>query len=168
MRFASTILLASTLTLAGACGGDDDGGDDGNTVDAGGFDGGGGGVDAAAAEFSLELTLMGYGMAHNGDTLYFSLRNNADDAEVASHEHAVVSGGGGGGGGGGGDNTITLSTVLAEGGNYTLYWYADVNANSTCDMDTDHHWSMSIPSVSADVMLEHQHTLDFNGDCTMQ
>jgi hypothetical protein len=56
--------------------------------------------------------------------------------------------------------------ALDQGSSYTLYWYADVNDNMTCDDGTDHYWSLAIPSVTADVDESHMHTTTFNGDCT--
>lgn len=114
----------------------------------------------------MTLTLNGYGMAHNGDTLYFSLWDDADaSAAVATTSKTIMSGGGGGGGGG---NEVTFADALVEGHSYTLYWYADLDANTMCDMGSDHHWSMTASAITADVPLVHQHTATFNGDCTKQ
>ena len=109
--------------------------------------------------FSLSLELNGYGNAHDGHTLYFSLWDDADDMDpVATMTKDVVKGGGG--------NTIELADKLTEGKSYTLYWFADVNENETCDMDTDHHWNLKIDAVKADAALVHQHTAMFDGDCS--
>jgi len=161
MRKATSLfVLGSALALSVACGGDDG---DGGTADAAPQ------VDSAAnpSTFSLTLTLSGYGMAHDGDTLYFALWDDANTtAPVANEQKTIMSGGGGGGGGGG--NTVSFADALVEGHSYTLYWYADLNANTMCDMGTDHHWSLAIANVTADAMLSHTHTTTFNGDCTKQ
>jgi hypothetical protein len=166
----SIILLSSLALVLAACG--DDGGDDDQVDAAAAVDAPTGTIDAPpaadappSATYNLTLTLMGYGMAHNGDTLYFTLWDDADSsAPVATTEKEIMSGGGGGGGGG--SNAIDLPGVLVEGHSYTLYWYADLNDNMTCDMDTDHHWHLAIPEVTGPVAESHQHTTTFDGDCT--
>ncbi len=159
-NLTSLFVLGSVLALSVACG--DDGGDGGGMADAAPQPDSG-----QASMFSLSLTLSGYGMAHDGDTLYFALWDDTNTtAAVATAEKTIMSGGGGGGGGGG--NTVSFADALVEGHSYVLYWYADVNANMTCDMGTDHHWSLAIPTVTADAVVSHTHSTTFNGDCTKQ
>ena len=150
----SILALIAVVAFAVACGDDGGGAADAALIDA-----------PPGATFDLALELNGYGMAHDGDTLFFALWDDADtSAAVATTTLAIMSGGGGGGGGGG--NNIALTDVLVEGHSYTLYWYADINDNMTCDMTTDHSWNLAVANVAADANLTHQHVALFDGDCT--
>ena len=113
--------------------------------------------------FNFSLELNGYGRAHDGDTLYFALFDDEDArAPIAMTSKTIASGGGGGGGGG---NRIKFDDALESTKSYTLYFYADIDANESCEAEVDHHWSLAIPEVSGDVAEAHQHTTEFDGDC---
>ena len=50
-----------------------------------------------------------------------------------------------------------------EDGEYTMYWYADLNEDGDCDPpDADHTWSHAITVAGADLAYTHQHAVDFD------
>jgi hypothetical protein len=165
MRFGPGLrygILLAALGGATACGSDD--GDEGTIDAAVGVDAAPGPDAAAGAPYALSVTLNGYGMAHNGHTLYFALYDDADDTAPVATDTLEIMGGGGGGGGGGG-NAVTFPGALEHGQSYTLYWYADTDANMTCDSGVDPHWRIEVPAVTMAVSETHHASADSNGDC---
>lgn len=51
-----------------------------------------------------------------------------------------------------------------EDGDYTIYWYADVNEDGDCQAppDGDHAWSHAITIAGADQTYTHAHATDFD------
>ncbi|KPK17266.1 MAG: hypothetical protein AMJ62_02100 [Myxococcales bacterium SG8_38] len=92
--------------------------------------------------------------------MYFALWNDADQSAAEDTWQATIDA-----------NPLTVSRpdALVEGESYTLYYFADVDGDGTCDgpaVAMDHAWSEPIPNVSADVAIDATHNVNFDGDCS--
>ena len=132
-KLQTSLVLLSSLALIGACGDDD--GDNGNptpdaaaTPDTAATPDAPAQADAAATTYTLTYTSSGDGMSmeavHDGATLYLALWDDAGAAPVAT-QNVVL------------DANVALNVVfqdaMIEGNSYTLYYYADLNANGMCN-----------------------------------
>lgn len=155
---AVALLSLSVGVLVPACG--DDNGGSGGTGGTGGAAGTGGTGGSTGTTFDLSFSGIGFQAAHDGQTMYFALYDDADDSAPVDTWQLTVD-----------QDPLVFSRAdeLVEGKSYTLYYYADVNGNGTCDgpaINMDHAWSQSISTVSADVEITDTHSLNFNGDCS--
>jgi hypothetical protein len=147
-----TILaLASSVAPATACGGDD-----GSPIDAAAtFDSPQ--VDASGSgPYALAWAGTGYAAGHNGQTLHFALWDDADAVTAVVADTTVVAGS---------TTEADFPGALVAGHSYHLYWYADVDASSGCNVG-DHNWSLTVLSVTGPVNVTHPHSVSFNGDCS--
>ena len=62
--------------------------------------------------------------------------------------------------------SFTWPDLLAEGGNYEVRWYVDVDANGFCnDPPEDHSWLKAVTNVTADVTIAHPHDTNLAPIC---
>lgn len=106
--------------------------------------------DSFGGSTAYDLTVTGTGYApHAGQTLRFALVDTATSAAAATGAVVVASDG---------TFSLTLPAALADGGTYTVDYYADgdagagtTGANGTCEAQpTDHQWQVAVTDANAD------------------
>ncbi len=110
-----------------------------------------------AGPWNLDLTGAAWS-SHVGDTLYLNVVRDTDAAVVSTATTVIASG----------TPTLSFPGVLDGGESYTLDYFADDNANGTCESyPADHvfHQSIGTPTGDMAVTITHSGALVDNAGC---
>jgi len=104
--------------------------------------------DASGVRFDVTLT-MSFGPFLDGDIMYADLRaDSADTVSLGTDSGTIADGV---------DLVLTIPNVLEPGVDYTLYYWADRNADMICDdplaAGNDRGWSQEFAAAADDVDL---------------
>lgn len=114
---------------------------------------------AAGCAPAYDLTLNGTGyVPHAGQTVTARVLLASDDSAATEPASATIDANGA--------FSISFQGALMSGEAYTVVFYTDHDASGTCDAPpTDHSWSVDVPAVSENVVLDEMHNISFVDVC---